>query len=45
MSGEIGDTFVHIDEFDELGVEVGVAEGTVGHEGIIEVLWIVGVVF
>ena len=30
-------TFIHVNELDEFGVEVGVAEGAIRHEGVIEV--------
>lgn len=43
--GKIGDTLVHVDEFNQFGVKVGIAEGAVGHQGVIKMLWIMGVAF
>ena len=43
MLREVGRALVDVDKLDELGVQVGVAEGTVGHEGVVEMPRIVGV--
>lgn len=43
--GEVGRPLVDIDELDELGIEVGVPEGAVRHEGVVEVFGIRRVAF
>ena len=43
--GEVGRALVDVDELDEFGVEMRVAEGAVGHEGVVEVPRVGGVVF
>lgn len=43
--GEVGRAFVDIDELDKFSVEMGVPEGAIRHEGVVEVFWVRGVAF
>ena len=43
MCGEVGGALIDVDELDELGIQVRVAERAVGHEGVVEVPWVLRV--
>lgn len=45
MQPKVARPLVDVDELDQLGVQVWVAEGTIGHERVVEVLRVVGVAF
>jgi len=42
---KIGRTFIDINELDKFGVKMWVVEGAVGHQGIVEMLRVVWVIF